>query len=124
MTKAEKFRNLALKTVLKFTDGMYSLKNVAEASYVPSTGESEVTYVPHVGIPMVRTEIEEDRKIDNISSDKHFSVTVAGLSVEGFEPKLGSVIVTPEGDEHRVVAIASDLYSAAFEMFVHKDKWE
>lgn len=124
MTKAEKFRILALKTVLKFADGMYSLKNVVTASYVPSTGESEVTYVPNDDIPMVRTEIAEDRKIDDISSDEHFSVTVAGLSVEGFEPKLGSVIVTPEGDEHRVAKISTDLYRAAFEMFVHKDKWE
>ena len=56
MTKSEKFRQLALKTVLKFTDGMYSLKNVAESNYSPLTGESEVTYDAHDDIPMVSAE--------------------------------------------------------------------
>ena len=73
--------------------------------------------------PWLVLKIEEGRKIEDISSDKHFSVIVAGISVEGFEPGIASVIVTPDGDEHKVAIVKTDLYNAAFEMFVHKSKW-
>ena len=123
MTKADKFRSMAVRVILKFTDGLYTLKKFSSESYNATTGVKEVVYDDLTGISMVSAAIVEEREIKDISSDKHFSIIAAGVHIEGHEPSPGDLVVTPKGETHKIAKVSTDMYGASYEMFVHKESW-
>ncbi len=122
MTKAAKFRAVAVRVINKFTDGNYTLRNINSESYNATSGANTVGYLSIVA-PMVSTDILNERDLGDITSDKHFAITAAGDHIQGYEPSIGDLVVTPTGDIHKIAKVKSDLYGASYEMFVSKEQW-